>query len=160
MWLDKKTIDELCHTHDREDSYYINCGGHALHVDSWYQIGPDVHWFNNGLSRCSKNCGWRNFERTCVKHILRDCPDLKLVDEKLVDDVAIDLDKYEIIAFRIDRHYFGGYHFMRCERNGDWTEKCGHYSCISRHNYENIHEAWGKDFDGREYFFIRERMGS
>lgn len=156
MWLNKADIDNLCHVSNREDSYYVNCGGHALRVNSWYQIGSDVHWFNDNLARCSKNGGWRNFERACVKHILKDCPELKLVSAELIDDVAIDLDKYEIIAFRISRQYFGGYHFMRCERDGNWTEKNGHLSSVRKHNYEDIHDIWG-EYDGREYFFVRKR---
>lgn len=157
MWLDKDTIDKLCHEKDREKSFYQNCGGFALGIDSWYQLGPTVDWFNRCSSHCSKKGGWRDFERRCVRHILRDNPELHLISSDLIDEVSIDLDASEIIAFRIGRNWLGSYHFMRCEPNGDWTEKKGHSPYIYRHNYETIHEAWSKEYDGKEYFFVRER---
>jgi hypothetical protein len=156
MWLNRDEINKICNETNREDSYYQNCGGYALGIDSWYQLGPDVNWFNEGLSRCSRKGGWREFERSCVRYILKDNPELKLVDNKLIDEVAIDLDKIEIIAFRISRQFFGSYHFMRCDQNGDWLEKRGHYSHIHRHRYEEIHDIWG-EYNGREFFFVRKR---
>ena len=159
MWLDKEALDTACrNTSKQAAAYYVNCGGHAFGVNGWYQVGPDINWFNNGLSRCTRKGGWRGFERSCVKYILKDNPSWTLADAKAIDDVSVDPEKYEIIAFRIKRSFFGDFHFMKCEVNGDWTSKYGHNSLIMRCPYEDVHAAW-KEYDGKEYFFVRKRTG-
>ena len=154
MWLEKAEVEK----YKKLDKWnnHINCGGYALHVDGWYEIGSDINWWNNETSKATRTGEWRKLERKCVRHILNDNPELKLVSRRMIDNVEVNLDKYEIVAFRISRNWFGSYHFMRCEPNGDWTEKCGSRTTVYRHPYEDIYDIWG-DMDGRIYFFIRPR---
>jgi len=154
MWLEKAEVEKYKKLDSCNNE--INCGGHALHVNSWYQIGDDINWFNDEIRKASHTREWRKFEHKCVRYILSDVPELKLINRRLVDNVEVDLEQYEIIAFRIARNWLGSFHFMRCESNGDWTEKCGSRTTIYRYPYEDIYDIWG-NMDGRIYFFIRPR---
>ena len=101
---------------------------------------------------------WRNLERKYVKNILQEFPELRLAKDEEIRNVEIDLEKFEIIAFRIQREaFFCNYHFMRCEPNGDWTEKKGCEETIYRHPYEDIYDIWDK-YNGKLYFFVRRRQ--
>ncbi len=117
------------------------------HEDTWDDYHQTTH-----------KGGWKHLERKCVKQILKEFPECKLISKDKIINVEIDLDRFEIIAFRIRRKiFFGDFHFMRCERNGDWTEKQGSWHQIYQHNYEDIFDIWG-EYDGKLYFFIRKRQ--
>lgn len=139
-------------------NWYINCGGHALGLDGWYNFRLDEEQSWTDFHRTGKKGQWKNLERKYVSILLREFPDLKLVNRKLIDDVAIDLSRFEIIAFRICRiPIFCDFHFMRCEPNGDWTEKHGCRKGITRHNYEDIYDIWD-GYNGKLFFFVRPRQ--
>lgn len=162
MWSDpmaiqKAKVDVLSTKLTRSHDFYVNCGGHAFGVDGWYTPADHEDLYLDYKTASRNKGGWRKLERKFVKNILRDFPGLKLLKKESVDNVSVDLDRYEIIAFRIQRAaIFADYHFMKCEKNGDWSEKQGSVKDIFRHNYEDIYDVWGK-YDGRLYFFVRER---
>ena len=163
MWLTKEDVNELCGKKNEPKLYYINCGGYAFGVDAWYQCGTP-NGFNDDASRASKKGGWKELERKYVKNILKDNPGWTLIKKSQIDNLEIDPEKFQIVGFRIKRNFWGGFHFIRCETNGDWTWKNGHQSYISRVQYEDLYseEIWGKPtefgaYDGRIYFFIKER---
>ena len=157
MWLSKTEIEKLTGATNKNPEFYTNCAGYAFGTNGWYLPGKDQEWIQNGYHRSDYKGGWRNFERSCVKFILKDFPELRLVPKKEIDEINIDVTKYEIIAFRIRRaSFFCDFHFMKCEPNGDWTEKCGHNRCINRYNYEDIYDIWNV-YDGKLFFFVRPR---
>lgn len=155
MEIQKCRIDVLSTKLTRSKDFYVNCGGHAFGVEGWYTPAnhEDLYWDFRAASR--NKGGWRKLERKFVKYILHDFPELQIISYEDISNLSIDLDKYEIIAFRIKRTIFGDYHFMRCERNGEWTEKRG-TGKIYRHNYEDIYDIW-EEYNGKLYFFKRER---
>lgn len=161
MWIDPMLIEHnkinsLSKKLTQEKSFYVNCGGHAFGVDGWYT--PSKHVDNWDEYHVKGKNHWRNLERKYVKNILHDFPELRLAKDSEVRNVEIDVEKYEIIAFRIRRaSFFCDYHFMRCEPDGTWTEKQGSRSAIHSHKYEDIYDIWD-EYDGRLYFFVRERQ--
>ena len=157
MVIQRARVDSLATKLTRPHDFYVNCGGHAFGVDGWYIPADKEDLFQDFYTARNNKGGWRSLERKFVKNILRDFPGLKLLKKESVDNVSVDLDRYEIIAFRIRRTaVFADYHFMRCEKNGDWTEKRGSRRDIFRYNYEDIYDVWG-EYDGKLYFFVRER---
>lgn len=160
MWLDPMAIEKarvngLAKALSKPHDFYVNCGGYAFGVEGWYipadhaDLWEDYH-----------HCKWRNLERKFVKYILHDFSNLRLATKSEIDNLEIDLEKYEIVAFRIRRAaFFCDFHFMRCERNGDWTEKRGSERKIYRHPYEDIYDIWD-EYDGKIFFFVRERTDS
>lgn len=157
MAVQKSRIDVLSTRLTEPAWFYVNCGGHALGINAWYTPSKNVDMWAE-YHRKGKN-HWRNLERSYVKNILRDFPELKLISHEDIREIVFDPEMYEIIAFRIRRQsFFADFHFMKMEPNGDWTEKKGSGRTIYWHRYETIFDAdvW-KEYDGRLFFFIRKR---
>lgn len=151
MWLSKAQLQEI----DKENQQ--NCGGFALGVQGWYQLGDTMKWFNDLAWTCKNNTNWRNFEKKCVRKLLEDRPDLKPIDKRDVYDVNIDVEQYEIIGFRIRRsRLFADFHFIVCDKEGNWQQKHGTNRPAQPVRYECIAEAWGS-YDGKEFYFTRKR---
>ena len=157
MFIEKHRVNALSTKLTRPAWFYVNCGGHAFGVDAWYHPSKNVDTWDE-FHRKGKN-HWRNLERTYVHNIMHDFPELQLVSRSKIENLEINPKMYEMIAFRIRRcPFFGDFHFMRMESNGDWTEKKGSGKEIYRHRYETIFdpETWG-EYDGRLFFFVRLR---
>jgi hypothetical protein len=157
--LERRHNDVLAERLTHPDYWYTNCGGFALAGSGWYQPGD---WNENETRRAYRTAeknknGWRSLEKKLVKLVQTDFPDLQTVTKDRIDNLEIDPEKYEIIAFRIRRaRFFCDFHFMKCDKDGNWIEKKGHNKEISCHRYEDIYDIWG-NYDGKIFFFTRER---
>ena len=162
MWIDPMIIEHnrinvLSDRLTQPPSFYVNCGGHAFGIDGWYTPSKFVDAWNEYHVKGKNH--WRNLERKYVKNILHDFPELRLARDEEIRNVDIDIEVFEIIAFRIQRvPFYCNFHFMRCESDGTWTEKKGTHNTIYHYLYEDIYDVWGK-YDGKLYFFVRQRQG-
>lgn len=157
MVIQKSRVDVLSTKLTKPSWFYVNCGGYAFGINAWYTPSKNVDTWAE-YHRSGKN-HWRNLERSYAKNILCDFPELKCISHKDVKDIVYDPEEYEMIAFRIRRHaFFGDFHFMRMEPDGNWTEKKGSAKEIYQHRYETIFDAetWG-EYDGKLFFFVRLR---
>jgi len=158
MWVGKEELEKCSCDHVAHPaSWYQNCGGFALGIEGWYMPTENTEEYLSDFRKAERKNMWRPLEEKFAKKILKDFPELRIVSKKAIDNVDVDTNRYEIIAFRIERNWWTAtFHFMKCDRNGDWLEKQGHYPTILRHRYEEIYDIWGKH-DGHIYFFVRER---
>ena len=156
MWLTKEQIDK----HIPNAQSYVNCAGYAFGVNGWYEPADSEKEAWKKFSPHPKKNGepWRDWERRYVRRILRDFPEWKLISSKLIDNLEIDPEEYEIVAMRLRRIYvFHDFHFMRCEPNGNWTDKNGSDPEIHSRRYEQIYDKWNGNYDGKIYFFAKPR---
>lgn len=158
MWMPKERIQEIRGTNKLLEREYTNCGGFALGTGGWYSPGNNERWFCDNAWECRNNEQWRRFEKRCVRFLVEEFPDLKPVKRDEIYNVSIDIEKYEIIGFRIRRdRLFSDFHFIKCDENGNWKTKHG-YLAESTSRYECLDEVWDT-YDGKEFYFVRRRDG-
>ena len=128
-----------------------NCGGYALGLFCWYAPFENVHYY------CLKSKrAYRQLESVAINQMLKEMPDLRLINDDVVRNKEFDIKKYTVIAFRLSREDF---HYYRLGKNWQWYDKLGGTKKIYNHSYNEVWENWGSrgQYDGKIYFFLKAR---
>lgn len=128
-----------------------NCGGYALGTFSWYLPNDERHrkkfW---GSSKHHTYRRMRIITRSCVKWMLKDFNDLRLIN-KLSE---VQYDEYAI-AFRVSSD--GDFHYIKQNSLCSWTHKCGASNIRTITQWEVFNTNWNNRYNGPIILFAKKK---